>query len=171
MLKSFDMRVQSRYSNNWYDSFRVDTVRGVVYFNQCDARRNGQVARHMQITFYANGTAKIEARSANDNRYEQFSRTQCLTIALYLLEQARSEERQIKSVRTIKPASTDEEGFKMLGTAFLLLTLLPLICTVTLGAEEYLTALRVGATVSSLLLSAYFFGMAYLLKKERESEE
>lgn len=171
MLKSFDMRVQSRYSNNWYDSFRVDTVRGIVYFNQCDARRNGQVARHMQITFYANGTAKIEARSANNNRYEQFARTQCLTIALYLLEQARSEERQIKSVRTIKPASTDEQGFKMLGTAFLLFTLFPVLCAFTLGFEEYVTALRVGATAISLLLSAYYFSLAYVCKKERESEE
>lgn len=169
MLKSFDdVKVLSNYSKNYYRGFRVDTVRGIVYFNQCDARRGGQVARHMQIAFYANGTAKIEARSANNNRYEQFSRTQCLTIALYLLEQARSEERQAKSVRTIKPASTDEQGFKILGTAFLLFTLFPVLCALTLGFEEYVTALRVGATTVSLLLSAYFFSLAYACKKERE---
>lgn len=171
MLKSFDIRVQSRYSANFYNAFRVDTVRGIVYFHQCDARRNGQVARHMTITVQKNGTAMIEALSSEGGRYERFSRTQCLKLALRLLDEARSEARQVSSVKVVKPASTDEQGFKMLGTAFLLFTLFPLVCALTLGFEEYVTALRVGATAISLLLSAYYFSLAYVCKKEREREE
>lgn len=172
MLKSFDIRVKSVHSANWYDCFKVDTVRGVVYYVQRDARRNGQVARHMTITVQKNGTAMIEARSVNGSRYERFGSTQCLKLALRLLDEARSEARQVStSVKVVKPASTDEQGFKMLGTAFLLFTLFPVLCAFTLGFEEYVTALRVGATAVSLLLSAYYFSLAYACKKERYSEE
>ena len=171
MLKSFDVRVKSRYSNNWYDGFRVDTVRGVVYFHQCDARRNGQVARYFEVTIQKNGTTVVEARSAKGGRYERFGSTQCLKLALRLLDEARSEARQVSSVKYVKPSSTDEDMCKLLGVAFLLFTLLPVVCTITLGAEEYLTAVRLCATLTSALLSAYFFVGAYSYKKERESEE
>lgn len=171
MLKTYDIKVRSNFSNNYYNSFKVDTTRGIVYFHQCDARRNGQVARHMTITVQKNGTAMIEALSAEGGRYERFSRTQCLKLALRLLDEARSEARQVSSVKYVKPSSTDEDMCKLLGVAFLLFTLLPVVCTITLGAEEYLTAVRLCATLTSALLSAYFFVGAYSYKKERESEE
>lgn len=170
MLKSFDIRVQSRYSANWYGMFRVDTVRGVVYFHQCDARRNGQVARYMQITFHNNGSHTIEARSANGTRYEQFSTTQCLKIALRLLEEARSEARQVESVKTVKYAKTasneEHEGW-MYGIALALVTLIPVFFLVTLGWEAYATDVRITAMAISGLLSSCFLGNAYKLRKER----
>lgn len=52
MIKAFDnIKIRSHHSDNWYDTFRVDTDRNIVSFVQRDARRNGQVARHMTITF------------------------------------------------------------------------------------------------------------------------
>lgn len=98
MLKTFSIKVRSNFSGNYYDSFKVDTIRGVVYFHQCDSRRNGQVARYMTVTVQNDGTALIEALSANGGRYERFSRTQCLKLALRLLEEARSEANQISAV-------------------------------------------------------------------------
>ena len=170
MLKSFDIRVQSRFSNNCYDSFRVDTVRGVVYFHQCDARRNGQVARYIQVTFHKNGTHTIEARSAKGSRYEQFGTTQCLKLALRLLQEVKAEMRQAESVKTVKyvkTASNEEHEGWMYGIALALVTLIPVFFLVTLGWEAYATDVRITAMAISGLLASCFLGNAYKLRKER----
>lgn len=165
MLKSFDIRVQSRYSANFYNAFRVDTVRGVVYFHQCDARRNGQVARHMTITVQKNGTAMIEALSAEGGRYERFSRTQCLKLALRLLDEARSEEKQTKGISI--PSREESESI-ILGTAFALISLIHVFFLITMGVEAYADATRIGVLAMTATLAVAFFYKAYVLKKERE---
>lgn len=164
MLKSFDIRVQSRHSANWYDSFRVDTVRGVVYFHQCDARRNGQVARYIQVTFHKNGTHTIEARSAKGSRYEQFGTTQCLKLALRLLQEVKAEMRQAESVRCVatnKVSKTQSDSI-FLGAVFGILTLMIVYFGITLDPEEYLTATRVFLGVVCGLLTVGCFHNAYI---------
>lgn len=163
MLKSFDVRVQSRYSDNWYDSFRVDTVRGVVYFHQCDARRNGQVARYIQITFHKNGAHTIEARSAKGSRYEQFGTTQCLKLALRLLQEVKAEARQVESVKVTCADLTQLIPAAIFG----LLTLMVVYFGITLGAEEYLTVTRVVLGVICGLLSMGFFYNAFFEKTSK----
>ncbi len=166
MLKSFDIRVQSRYSANWYDTFIVDSVHGVVYFHQCDARRNGQIARYMKITFHNNGSHTIEARSANNTRYEQFSTTQCIKLALRLLEEARSEARQVASVASSHEAdnkvSKPQSDSLFLGAVFGILTLMIVYFGIMLDPEEYLTATRVFLGVVCGLLTVGFFHNAYI---------
>lgn len=164
MLKSFDIRVQSSHSANWYDSFRVDTVRGVVYFHQCDARRNGQVARYIQATFHKNGTHTIEARSAKGSRYEQFDTTQCLKLALRLLQEVKDEMRQAESVRCVSTnkVSKPQSDSLFLGAVFGLLTLMIVYFGITLDPEEYLTATRVFLGVVCGLLTVGCFHNVYL---------
>lgn len=100
MIKNFDnITVKSIYSNNWYDSFVVDTSRNQVYFVQRDARRDGQVARHYTVTLKEpHCDILIEAESIDGGRYEQFTRTQCLELCLQLLEEAKSEIRHYENV-------------------------------------------------------------------------
>ena len=170
MLKSFDVRVQSRYSDNWYDSFVVDTRQNRVTFNQCDSRRNGQVARYFAITFFADGTVEVYAESAKGHRQEIFSTTQCLSLCLRLLQEARSEARQVESVKTVKyvkTASNEEHEGWMYGIALALVTLIPVFFIVTLGWEAYATDVRITAMAISGLLSSCFLGNAYKLSKER----
>lgn len=131
MIKAFDnIKIRSHHSSNWYDSFRVDTDRNIVSFAQRDARRNGQVARHMTITFLNNGTYIIEALSAEGGRYESFNSTQCLKLSRSLLEEARSEARQVSSVKnaqTAKPSYFDGVGV-ILGASFIAFLILPCWC-------------------------------------------
>ena len=180
MLKSFDIRVQSRYSANWYASFVVDTHHNRVTFNQCDARRGGQVARYFAVTFFADGTVEVYAESAKGHRQETFSTTQCLSLCLRLLQEARSEARQVESVKTVessvktvkyvKTASTEEHEGWMYGIALALVTLIPVFFLVTLGWEAYATDVRITAMAISGLLSSYFLVNAYKLRKERYEE-
>ena len=174
MIKTFDnIKVRSNHSDNWYDSFRVDTDRNIVCFAQRDARRNGQVARHMTITFLNNGTYIIEALSADGGRYESFNSTQCLKLAYSLLEEAHSDARQVSSVsdvKTVKSSYFDDIGV-ILGGSFIVFLLLPVICTITLGYEEYLTVVRTCAILIGAFLSIYFLVGAYNCKKERNRKE
>lgn len=103
MIKNFDnITVKSKYSDNYYDSFQVNTALNEVYFIQRDARRNGQVARCFTISVNEiNNDVLIEAYSADSGRYEQFVRTQCLELALQLLEETKAELRHINEVDTI----------------------------------------------------------------------
>lgn len=100
MIKNFDnITVKSKYSDNYYDSFKVNTALNEVYFIQRDARRNGQVARCFTVSVNEiNNDVLIEAYSADEGRYEQFVRTQCLELALQLLEEAKAELRQVNNV-------------------------------------------------------------------------
>lgn len=173
MIKTYDITVRSNHSNNWYDSFRVDTDFNVVYFAQRDARRNGQVARHFAITFYNDGTYIIDAFSAEGGRYENFNYTQCLKLAHSLLEEAHSEARQmsnVKDVRTVKSSYFDDIGI-VLGGSFIVFLFLPVLCTITLGYEEYLTVLRTCAILIGAFLSIYFLVGAYNCKKEHDRKE
>lgn len=170
MIKTYDITVRSNHSDNWYDSFRVDTDFNVVYFAQRDARRNGQVARHFAITFYNDGTYIIDALSAEGGRYENFNYTQCLKLACSLLEEAHSEAHQVSSVtnvRTVKSSYFDDMGV-VLGGSFIVFLFLPVLCTITLGYEEYLTVLRTCAILIGAFLSIYFLVGAYNYKKEHE---
>lgn len=165
MLKSFDIRVQSRYSDNWYDSFVVDTHHNRVTFNQCDARRNGQVARFFVITFdTVDGTADIYAESAEGHRKETFSRTQCLKLALRLLQEVKAEMRQAESVRCVSTnkVSKPQSDSLFLGAVFGLLTLMIVYFGITLDPEEYLTATRVVLGVVCGLLTVGCFHNAYI---------
>lgn len=170
MIKAFDnIKVRSNHSDNWYDSFRVDTDRNIVCFAQRDARRNGQVARHMTITFLNNGTYIIEALSAEGGRYESFNSTQCLKLALSLLEEAQSEARQVssvKNVQTSKPSYFDDMWI-IIGGSFIVFLLLPVVCTITLGYDEYLKVLRTVGILVGAFLSIYFAVGAYNCNKER----
>lgn len=174
MIKAFDnIKIRSNHSDNWYDSFRVDTSFNVVYFVQRDARRNGQVARHFAITFMNDGTYIIEALSADGGRYESFNYTQCLKLARSLLEEARSEARQVSSVKnatTAKPSYFDDMGI-VVGGSFIVFLLLPVLCTITLGYDEYLTVVRTCAILVGVFLSLYFLVGAYNCKKERNRKE
>lgn len=174
MIKAFDnIKVRSHHSPNWYDSFRVDTSFNVVYFVQRDARRNGQVARNFAITFYNDGTYIIDALSAEGGRYENFGYTQCLKLARNLLEEARSEARQVssvKNVRTVKSSYFDDIGV-ILGGSFIIFLLLPVLCTITLSYDEYLTVLRTCAILVGAFLSIYFLVGVYNCKKERNRKE
>ena len=174
MIKAFDnIKVRSHHSSNWYDSFRVDTSFNVVYFVQRDARRNGQVARHFAITFYNNGTYIIEAFSADGGRYESFNYTQCLKLAHSLLEETLSEARQVSSVKnatTSKPSYFDDMSI-VVGGSFIIFLLLPVLCTITLGYDEYLTVMRTCALLIGAFLSIYFLVGAYNCKKERDRKE
>lgn len=161
MLKGFDIKVRSNYSGNWYDGFRVDTVRGVVYFVQRDARRNGQVARHMTITVQKNGTAMIEALSAEGSRYERFSRTQCLKLALRLLDEARSEARQVSAVASAHAtANKDCKIFDMVVTvALIALTIVATVMGI-MGIMEGADSVSIAPNFGVALLSAYLGGNA-----------
>lgn len=103
-IKNFDnITVKSKYSNNYYDSFQVNTALNEVYFIQRDARRNGQVARCFTVSVNEiNNNVLIEAYSADEGRYETFVRTQCLELALQLLEEAKAEARQVNEVNNNK---------------------------------------------------------------------
>ena len=100
MIKNFDnIIIKSKYSNNWYDGFVVDTSKNEVTFVQRDARREGQVARHYTVTLKEpHCDILIEAESVDGGRYEQFTRTQCLELCLQLLEEAKSEMRHYEAV-------------------------------------------------------------------------
>lgn len=165
MLKSFDIRVQSRFSANYYDSFVVDAYNNRVTFNQCDARRNGQVARLFVIKFdTVDGSADIYAESAEGSRKEVFSRTQCLKLALRLLQEVKAEMRQAESVRSVatNKVSKPHPNTVFLGVVFGLLTLMIVYFGVTLGPDEYLTATRVFLGVVCGLLTVGCFHNAYL---------
>ena len=171
MLKTYDITVRSNHSNNWYDSFRVDTDHNTVYFVQRDARRNGQVARHMTIAFLKDGTHIIEALSAEGGRYESFNHTQCLELAHSLLEEAHSEARQMSSVEnvnTVKSSSYFDDMGMVLGGSFISFLLLPVLCTITLGYEEYLEVVRTCAILIGAFLSIYFLVGAYTCMREHE---
>lgn len=174
MIKAFDnIKVRSNHSDNWYDSFRVDTDRNIVSFVQRDARRNGQVARRMTITFLNDDTYIIEALSAEGGRYESFNSTQCLKLAYSLLEEAHSEARQVSSVenvRTVKSSYFDDMGV-ILGGSFIAFLLIPFVCTITLGYEEYLKVLRTCGVLIGAFLSIYFLVGAYNCKKEHDRKE
>lgn len=174
MIKAFDnIKIRSHHSDNWYDSFRVDTSFNVVYFVQRDARRNGQVARHFAITFMNDGTYIIEALSADGGRYESFNYTQCLKLARSLLEEARSEARQVSSVKnatTVKPSYFDDMGI-VVGGSFITFLILPFVCTITLSYEEYLKVLRTCGVLIGAFLTIYFLVGAYNCKKERNRKE
>ena len=172
MLKTYDITVRSNHSNNWYDSFRVDTDLNIVYFVQRDARRNGQVARHFAITFMNDGTYIIDALSAEGGRYENFNHTQCLELAHSLLEEAHSEARQmsnVNNVQTVKSSYFDDVGI-VLGGSFITFLFLPVLCTITLGYDEYLAVLRTCAILIGAFLSIYFLVGAYNCKREHEKE-
>lgn len=164
MLKSFDIRVQSNHSSNWYDSFVVDTHHNRVTFNQCDARRGGQVARYFAVTFFADGTVEVYAESAKGHRQETFSTTQCLSLCLRLLQEARSEARQVESVRSAvtHKVSKPQSDSLFLGVVFGLLTLMIVYFGITLDPEEYLTATRVFFGVVCGLLTVGCFHNVYL---------
>lgn len=177
MLKTYDITVRSNHSANWYDSFRVDTDRNIVYFVQRDARRNGQVARHMTITFLKDGTSIIEALSAEGGRYESFNHTQCLELAHSILEEAHSEARQVSnvkditSVKDVKTANLYDDAAVVIGCSFIVFMLLPVICTITLSNEEYLNVVRTCAILIGAFLSIYFLVNAYNCKKAHKSKE
>ena len=174
MIKTFDnITVRSNHSANWYDSFRVDTDRNIVCFVQRDARRNGQVARRITITFLSDDTYIIEALSAEGGRYESFYRTQCLELARSLLEEAHSESRQVSSVNDVKNAKSSyfDDMWIIISGSFIIFLLLPVLCTITLGYAEYLTVLRTCAILIGAFLSIYFLVGAYNCKKDRESKE
>lgn len=170
MIKAFDnIKVRSHHSANWYDTFRVDVDFNVVYFAQRDARRNGQVARHFAITFYKDGTYIIEALSAEGRRYESFNYTQCLKLARSLLDEARSEARQVSNVKnahTTKSSYFDDIGV-ILGGSFIAFLLIPFACTITLGYDEYLKVVRTCAILVGAFLSIYFVVGAYNYNKEK----
>lgn len=174
MIKAFDnIKVRSHHSANWYDSFRVDTDRSIVSFVQRDARRNGQVARRMTITFLNDDTYIIEALSADGGRYESFNSTQCLKLAYSLLEEAHSEIRQVSSVKnatTSKPSYFDDK-WVIVGGSFIAFLLIPFLCTITLSYDEYLKVLRTCAILIGAFLSIYFLVGAYNCKKERNRKE
>ena len=172
MIKAFDnIKIRSHHSDNWYDTFRVDTNRNIVSFVQRDARRNGQVARHMTITFLNNGTYIIEALSAEGGRYESFNSTQCLKLAYSLLEEAHSEARQVSNVKDVKTSKPYEDMGIVVGVSFIILTLLPIVCTITLSNDEYLTVLRTCAILIGAFLSIYFLVETYNYRKEYERKE
>ena len=167
MIKAFDnIKIRSHHSDNWYDSFRVDTDRNIVSFVQRDARRNGQVARRMTITVLNDDTYIIEALSAEGGRYESFNSTQCLKLALSLLEEAHSEARQVSNVKDVKTSKPYEYMGIVVGVSFIILTLLPVLCTITLGYEEYLTVLRTCAILVGAFISIYFLVETYNYRKE-----
>lgn len=161
MLKSFDIRVKSNHSLNWYDSFVVDIRHNRVTFNQCDARRNGQVARYFVITFFADGTAEVYAESAKGHRQEIFSTTQCLKLALRLLEETRSEARQVASV-----ASSHEAANKVCKTfdvAMVVALVVLMIVATALGIEglmEGADTVSIAPNFGVAILSAYLSGKA-----------
>lgn len=174
MIKTFDnIKIRSHHSPNWYDSFKVDTDRNIISFVQCDARRNGQVARRMTITVLNDDTYIIEALSADGGRYESFNSTQCLKLALSLLEEAHSEARQVsnvKNVRTVKSSYFDDM-YIIIGGSFIAFLLLSVVCTITLGYDEYLKVLCTCAVLIGAFLSIYFLVGAYNCKKERNRKE
>lgn len=174
MIKTFDnITVSSNHSANWYDSFRVDTNKNIVSFVQRDARRNGQVARRMYITFLNDDSYIIEALSADGGRYESFNSTQCLKLAHSLLEETRSEVRQVSNVENVKTVKSSyyDDMWVIIGGSFVAFLLLPVICTITLGYEEYLNVLRTCAILIGAFLSIYFLVGAYNYRKECESKE
>lgn len=172
MIKTFDnITVRSNHSDNWYDSFRVDTDRNIVSFVQRDARRNGQVARRMTITVLSDDTYIIEALSAEGGRYERFNNTQCLKLALSLLEEAHSEVRHMSNIKDVKTVKPYEDMGIVVGISLIILTLLPIVCTITLGYEEYLTVLRTCAILIGAFLSIYFLVETYNYRKEYKSKE
>lgn len=114
MIKNFDnITIKSKYSDNWYDSFVVDTSRNQVYFVQHDARRDGQVARHYTVTLKEpHCDILIEAESVDGGRYEQFTRTQCLELCLQLLEEAKSEMRHYENVNNGDKDNNDKGSLR-----------------------------------------------------------
>lgn len=173
MIKAFNnIKIRSHHSDNWYDSFRVDTDRNIVSFVQRDARRNGQVARRMTITFLNDDTYIIEALSAEGGRYESFNSTQCLKLAYSLLEEAHSEARQVSSVKNAQASKSSyfDDVWVILGVSFITFLILPFVCTISLGYEEYLKVLRTVGILVGAFLSIYFLVGAYNCKKDRESK-
>lgn len=174
MIKAFDnIKIRSHHSDNWYDSFRVDTDRNIVSFVQRDARRNGQVARRMTITFLNDDTYIIEALSAEGGRYESFNSTQCLKLARNLLDEAHSEARQVSNVNnahTSKPSYFDDVGV-IVGGSFIAFLLIPFLCTITLGYEEYLKVVRTCGVLIGAFLTIYFLVGAYNYNKNHDSKE
>lgn len=174
MIKTFDnITVRSNHSDNWYDSFRVDTDRNIVCFVQRDARRDGQVARRITITFLSDDTYIIEALSADGGRYESFNRTQCLELARSLLEETRSEARQVSSVNDVKAVKSSyfDDMWIIIGGSFIAFLLIPVLCTITLSYEEYLKVVRTCAILVGAFLSIYFLVGAYNCKKECDRKE
>lgn len=175
MIKAFDnIKAKSNHSSNWYDTFVVDTDRNIVSFFQCDARRNGQVARRMFIIFSSDDKYTIKALSAEGGRYEIFRNTQCLNLARSLLEEARSEARQVSSVNdvmTVKSSSYFDDVGIIIGGSLIVFLLLPVLCTITLGYKEYLTVLRTYAILVGAFLSIYFLVGVYNCKKESDRKE
>lgn len=171
MIKTYNITVRSNHSDNWYDSFRVDTDRNITSFVQRDARRNGQVARRMYITFLSVDKYIIEALSADGGRYESFNRTQCLELAYSLLEEARSEARQVSSVNGVKTAKPHDDTVMIIGGSFIIFLLLPVLCTIVLSNVEYLTVVRTCAILIGAFLSIYFLVDAYNDKKAHERKE
>ena len=172
MIKAFDnITVRSNHSSNWYDSFRVDTDQNIVSFVQRDARRNGQVARRMYITFLSDDKYIIEALSADGGRYESFNSTQCLKLAHSLLEEAHSEARQVSNVKNVKPSKPYEDMGIVVGVSFIILTLLPIVCTITLSNDDYLTVLRTCAVLIGAFLSIYFLVETYNYRKQYDRKE
>ena len=172
MLKTFDIRVKSNHSSNWYDSFIVDTVRGVVYFNQCDARRNGQVARYFAITFFADGTVEVYAESAKGHRQEFFSTTQCLSLCLRLLQQARSEARQVTSVASSHEAAN--KGCKTFDVAMVVALVVLMIVATALGIVgimEGADTVSIAPNFGVALLSAYLGGKALVKGATNNNKE
>lgn len=171
MLKTFNIKVRSNFSGNYYDSFKVDTVRGIVYFHQCDSRRNGQVARYMSVTVQKTGTALIEALSAEGGRYERFSRTQCLKLALRLLEEARSEANQVSAVASAHAKANN--GCNVFDLV-VISTLIALSVLATLmgilGLLEGFDIVLIASNFGVALLSAYI-SCNVLLKGVTDSEE
>ena len=160
MLKSFDIRVQSNHSDNWYDSFVVDAYNNRVTFNQCDARRNGQVARFFTITFdTVDGSADIYAESAEGHRKETFSRTQCLKLALRLLQEVKAEMRQAESVRCV----STNKGCKTFDVAMVVALVVLMIVATALGIVgimEGADTVSIAPNFGVALLSAYLGGKA-----------
>lgn len=172
MIKTFDnITVHSNHSDNWYDSFRVDTTKNIVTFVQRDSRRNGQVARRMYITFLSDDTYIIEALSADGGRYESFKYTQCLELAHSLLEETRSEVRQMSSVNDVKTVKQYEDSALIIGVSLIVFLLLPVVCTIPLSNEEYLTVVRTCAVLIGAFLSIYFVVNIYNCKKAHERKE
>ena len=167
MLKSFDIRVKSNHSSNWYDSFVVDIHNNRVMFHQCDSRRNGQVARYFVITLDKDGATDIYAESANGTRKEVFSRTQCLKLALRLLEEARSEANQVSAVASAH--ETANKCCKIFDVAVVVALIVIMISSTAMGLLGVLDdsdAVSIAPNFFIAALSAYLCGNALVLNKE-----
>lgn len=172
MIKTFDnITVRSNHSDNWYDSFRVDTDQNIVSFVQRDARRNGQVARRMYITFLNDDTYVIEALSADGGRYESFNSTQCLKLAHGLLDEAHSEVRQMSSIKNVTTAKQYDDTGMVIGVSFISFILITVLCTIVLSNAEYVTVVYICEILIGAFLAIYLLVSTYNYKKAHESKE